>query len=144
MTRTDIQELLRETSAVTNFDPNDTGANHSWDYSMLTPLGSDGDTTVAVSATPVLYQFFFNNPILYPNHNADYAIRGQEFDVQVLTVNDVFDYYKVDNSSFDNVGFGANINGLPSSIQRLPVDEVYSFPLNYQDSSSGFSSFEIT
>lgn len=136
--------LLRETATIANFDPNDTGINHTWDYSQLTPTGQDGDTAIAVTDTPFLYQFFFNNAFIYPDHDADYAFPGDDFGAQGLTVSNVYEYFKVENAGFRNVGFGANINGLPSSIQRVPVDEVLVLPMNYGDNSSSFSSYEIS
>jgi hypothetical protein len=98
---------------------------------------------VAVSSTPLLYQFFFNNTLLYPEHDADYAVRGQNFDFQALQITDVYDYFKRDADGFDNVGFGANINGLPASIQRLPVDHVYELPLDFGNTSSSFSTWQV-
>ena len=126
------------------FDGADTGPNHTWDFGQLVPLTEGADTVVTVGSTPFLYQFFFNNPILYPDHDADLALRGADFGVQQLQVEDVFDYYKSTSSSYRNVGFGANINGLPSSLRRIPVDYVYRFPLDYADADSSFSAWEVS
>lgn len=139
-----VGDTLRyATSSVNNFDGNDTGPNHVWDYSMLASNGSGADTVIGVSGTPFLYQFFFNNPFLYPAHNADHSFRGSDLDFQAITVDDVYDYYKSGASSYENVGFGATINGLPSSVQRNPVDQVYALPMDYADSSTSFSAFEL-
>ena len=121
------------------FDGADTGPNHTWDFGQLVPLTEGADTVVTVGSTPFLYQFFFNNPILYPDHDADLALRGADFGVQQLQVEDVFDYYKSTSSSYRNVGFGANINGLASSLRRIPVDYVYRFRLDYTDADSSFN-----
>ncbi|MFZ1687297.1 MAG: T9SS type A sorting domain-containing protein [Flavobacteriales bacterium] len=134
---------VRWTSVLTTFDDTDTGPSHAWDFSALTPQLETADTAVAVSSTPLLYQFFFNNPFLYPEHDADYAVRGQNFDFQALQITDVYEYFKRDADGFDNVGFGANINGLPASIQRLPVDHVYELPLDFGSTSSSFSSWQV-
>ncbi|MCB0810061.1 MAG: hypothetical protein KDB96_12350, partial [Flavobacteriales bacterium] len=128
---------------LTGFDGADTGPNHVWDFSALGPLNEAADTAVSVGSTPFLYQFFFNNIFLYPDHDADYAVKGQEFGFQQLQVSDVYDYFKKGSSGFRNVGFGANINGLPSSIRRLPVDYVYRFPMTYGDVDSSFSTWEV-
>ena len=128
---------------LTSFDAADTGPNHVWDFTGLGPLTEGADTAVTVGSTPFLYQFFFNNPFLYPDHDADYAVKGQEFGFQQLQVSDVYDYFKKGSSGFRNVGFGANINGLPSSIRRLPVDYVYRFPMTYGDVDSSFSTWEV-
>ncbi|QQR86857.1 MAG: T9SS type A sorting domain-containing protein [Flavobacteriales bacterium] len=133
----------RWNTTVTQFDDADTGPNHVWDFSVLQPQLETADTCVSVSSTPILYQFFFNNPFIYPDHDADYAVRGQDFDFQVLQLTDVYDYFKRDANGFDNVGFGANINGVPASVQRLPVDHVYELPLNYSDASTSPSTWEV-
>ncbi|MEO8068667.1 MAG: T9SS type A sorting domain-containing protein [Flavobacteriales bacterium] len=134
---------VRWTSVLATFDDADTGPNHVWDFGTLTAQLETADTAVAVFSTPILYQFFFNNPFLYPDHDADYAVRGQDFDFQALQLTDVYEYFKRDADGFDNVGFGSNINGLPASIQRLPVDHVYEFPLDFNNTSSSFSTWQV-
>jgi hypothetical protein len=59
----------------------------------------------------------------------------------------VFNYVKNSSSAFENVGFGANINGIPASVKNTPIDMEYSFPMNYTNgttSSTSLSEFEIT
>jgi hypothetical protein len=120
-----------------------TGAGVTWDFSTL-EVGNEGaDTVVSVTSTPFLYQFYFNNPFIYPDHDADIALRGPAFSFQALTVSNVFEYYKRDASGYRNVGFGANVNGLPTSVRRVPVDEVHVFPLNFGDSNVSPSSFTL-
>lgn len=121
-----------------------TGAGVEWDFSALLPQAEGADTTVSVGSTPLLYQFFFNNPFLYPQHRADYGMRGVEFDFQMLTLSEVYDYYRADDEGFFNVGFGANVNGLPTSVRRMPVDRIHSFPMNFGDTDSSSSSFNVS
>lgn len=121
-----------------------TGAGVTWDMSDLLPLADGADTAVTIGSTPLLYQFFFNNQILYPQHKADYAQKGVSFGAQGLQVSDVYEYYKKGSDGFRNVGFGANINGVPASVRRIPVDVVYEFPMNFGDVSSSPSFFELT
>lgn len=135
--------VRRQTATVTGFDGADTGPNHVWDFSTLVPLVETADTCVTVGSTPLLYQFFFNNPF-DPDHDADYAVRGQGFSFGgTLTVTDLYDYFKKNASGLRNVGFGANINGLPASIQRDPVDWIHHFPLDYADEDSSYSYYEL-
>lgn len=116
-------------------DATETGANYVWDYSFLTETGQELDTFFAVTTTPFPYQFYFNNMILYPTHKANFATRGTDFDLfGTITMTKVFDFFKVDAGQFSNVGFGANINGLPASVRSIPVDTIYKFPLDYTDS----------
>lgn len=115
-------------------DATETGANYVWDYSFLTETGQDLDTFFTVSSTPFAYQFYFNNIVLYPTHKANFATRGQGFDLfGVVTMTNVYDFFKVDAGQFSNVGFGSNINGIPASVRSIPVDTIYKFPLDYSD-----------
>lgn len=131
------------TTTIAGFDGGDTGPGHVWDFHGISIQNEAADTAVSVSSTPLLYQFFFNNPFLYPDTRADYALRGAGFDFQALTVQDLYDYYKNDGDGFRNVGFGATINSLPASVQRQPVDWIYRFPLEYGNTDSSYSTYNI-
>ena len=134
--------VRRSTALALGFDGADTGPNHVWDFGTLSPTGEVADTCVTVSSTPLLYQLFFNNPF-DPDHYSDHAVRGTGFGFGALTVSDLYDYFKNDGDGLRNTGFGANINGLPASVQRDPVDWIHHFPLNYTDEDSSASYFEI-
>jgi len=117
-----------------SIDATETGANYTWDFSFLTETTQELDTFFAVSSTPFTYQFYFNNMILYPAHKANFATRGQDFDLfGTISMSNVFDFFKVDAGQFSNVGFGSNINGIPASVRSIPVDTIYKFPLDYSD-----------
>ncbi|MFT3885763.1 MAG: hypothetical protein QM724_10125 [Flavobacteriales bacterium] len=136
--------LRYRNGTILDFDGGDTGPGHLWDFRALAIQAEGADTAVSVGSTPLLYQLFFNNPLLYPRTRASYALRGPSFSFQsYLTVQNVYDYYKVDNTGFRNVGFGANINGLPASVQRDPVDWIHRFPLEFGNEDSSFSTYSI-
>ena len=120
------------------------GDDQIWDFGFLTPQASVADTTVTVGSTPFLYQFYFNNAFLFPNYVADYAMKGPSIGFQQLSLSDLYDYYRVDADGFRNVGFGANVNGLPTSVRRQPVDRIHQFPMNYGNENTSFSAFEVT
>lgn len=126
-------------------DPTLTGANYTWDYSNLGYDTQSSDTLVSVTSTPIAYQFYFNNVVLYNNWKANYAIKGQAFGIpSAVTIDNVFNFFKVTTSEFSNVGFGANINGIPSSTRRNPIDVEYSFPLNYTNTHQSSSEFGVS
>lgn len=125
-------------------DPAITGANFTWDFSFLEPIDQYVDTMHAVSSTPIAYQFFFNNWILYPDHVADYATRGQDVDIAgFFTMEDVFDYFTNSSSSNRQVGIGATILGIPGSFQFSDIDTIYEFPLDYLNTSSSSWEYNI-
>lgn len=121
-----------------------TGADHLWDFGDLTPQGEVADTAVTVGSTPFLYQLFFNNIFLFPDYVADYAMKGINFGFQQFSLSDVYDYYRTDADGFRNVGFGANVNGLPTSVRRDPIDVIHAFPMNFGDEDSSASAYNVT
>jgi len=138
---------LSTTLDAQGLDPVLSGANFTWDFSTLVPDSQRVDTFFTVGSTPFLYQVFFNNPFS-PSYNASYAKRGFEIVVpQAVSLTEVFNYIKNSTSAYDNVGFGANINGLPASVKNTPIDKEYAFPLNYTNgttSTTSVSAFDIT
>jgi hypothetical protein len=137
-------DTVRYRNTTTMADMENTGPGVTWDFSELQPGAEGADTIVSVESTPFLYQFFFNNGLLYPDNNADYAMRGADMGFQVVTINQVYNYYKSNSSGLRDVGFGANINGIPTSVQRTPVDWIYHFPLEFGNLDSSASHFQIS
>ncbi len=137
------------TNNIQGQDPTLTGANYVWDYTALTPNSQRIDTFFSVTSTPVAYQFYFNNNIMYPTHKANYALRGQDFVMPPalpipLSITNVFNFIKNSSSKYENVGFGSKISGIPSSTRNIPTDVEYVFPLNYTDSNFSSSEYLIS
>ncbi len=137
-------DTVRFQTTTTTADMADTGPAHLWNFSVLVPGGEVADTLVTVGSTPFLYQFFFNNALLYPQQKADFAMRGVSIGIQGFSLDELFDYYKSNSAGYRNVGFGAKLNGLPTSVQRDPVDWIYRFPMNYGDTDSSASHFQVS
>ncbi|MGB0881504.1 MAG: T9SS type A sorting domain-containing protein [Vicingaceae bacterium] len=141
---------LSTTINAQGLDPVLTGANYNWDFSTLVPDSQRVDSFFTIASTPFTYQFYFNNPFLYPAYNASYAKRGFEISVPQspvpIAVSEVFNYTKNATAGLHNVGFGANVNGIPASVQNIPIDIEYEFPLTYTngiDSTISLSEFEL-
>ncbi len=132
------------TTAAQNIDLDLTGADLVWDYGDLAIQAEAADTIVSVGSTPFLYQLFFNNIFLYPQNRADHAQKGVSFGFQQLSLQDVFDYYRADADGMFNVGFGASVNGLPTSVRRVPVDRIHAFPMAFGDVDTTVSAFNVT
>ncbi len=128
-----------------NTNPNLTGANQTWDFSFLAPDFQRSDTFVSVGSTPFAYQFFFNNNILYPDYYSDHAL--EQFTGGgggPVSFEDVFNYFKVEQSAYIQTGFGARINGVPSSEQYSSRDFIFHFPMDYGDADTNFASYLIS
>ena len=129
-----------------NFDPTTTGANHYWDFSTeLNPINLDTVISVNTSQTPFAYQLYFNNLLLYPNHYASYALKGDNFTgFGQMDIKDRYDYYAMDNSSLRLTGYGAKLNSVPTSVKYDAIDTVLPLPLNYGMSDSSKANYLIT
>lgn len=119
-----------------------TGANQTWDYSGVIGTALDTINTVSVSSTPITYQFFFNNQFLYPQTHANYAVTGAEFSIPgQVSISDRFDFFKSDTEGHKIVGFGANLNNIPTSVRYNNIDFIYDFPMNYLNHDTSFADF---
>ncbi|HRH64207.1 MAG TPA: T9SS type A sorting domain-containing protein [Bacteroidia bacterium] len=128
-------------------DLDSTGANRTWDYSALTAVTQTVDTFVSVSSTPLLYQLYFNNQFVYPNTKATVATKINTPTLPPgapITISNTYGFYKVNTSAFSQVGFGATISGLPTSIPYDSLDYVYRFPMNYGNVDSCKYKFQLS
>jgi hypothetical protein len=128
------QVILDNATPPQGLDLSLTGPNYTWDFSSVTSNSTDTTNFVSVGSTPFAYQFFFNNVFLYPNNKADVAIAGFDFPIppQIpINITEVINYFRKPNSDYSQVGFGANISGLPSSIQYDPIDRILKFPAEF-------------
>lgn len=121
-----------------------TGADVVWDFRDLDVGGEGADTLVAVSSTPTLYQFFFNNNFIFPQNAANYAVKGTGFGIQGFALEDFYDFYKTTNSGFRNVGFGATLQNIPLSTRRVPVDIIHRFPMSFGNVDTSRSAFNLS
>lgn len=141
-----VNDTFRLSNAIDQWgiDASATGTGYTWDFSFLTPQSQNFDTCAAVSSTPIAYQFYFNNAFVYPAWKANYALRGQDINFGTFfSMTDVYEYYKVGATRFQDVGFGANISGVPASVRKNPIETVYSLPLNYGDLFSNYSKYDV-
>ena len=122
-----------------------TGAGITWNYAALVPLTQTIDTFISVSSTPFAYQLFFNDGFLYPNYKATVAQNGMSLPpLGPLTVTQVVNYYKTQSSSYESVGYGANIDFIPTSVKDDTIDVVYNLPMNYGNADSCHSGSHTT
>ncbi len=139
--------LKFRTASTQGINPGSTGANQVWDFTQLTFNGEDADTFVSVSSTPFAYQLFFNNP-LSPNYAATVAARGSNISIPggavPISITQVFNYYKKATDRYDQVGFGATISGIPTSIKYDEIDHIYRFPMVLGNDDSCTFRYQVT
>ena len=126
-------------------DVNQTGLNQNWDFSNLTAVNIDSVITEPVSNTPLAYQFYFSNQFMYPDYYSTYAIKGIDISAfSQISITDRYNFYKMSSSKYEIVGFGANINGLPSSVKYDTIDQLYPFNMTYGTTDSTTASYLIS
>lgn len=145
----DADDVLVQQNAtlLTDVDLELAGANAAWnfDFDVLQPMNTTTTTNcLDVSSTPFTFQFLFNNPF-DADHNSDFAIGVDQFDVAgMLTVEDAYFYYQNRSDRYAITGMGASLNSIPLGAQGEPVDIVYELPLNFEDQSTSDSELLFT
>jgi hypothetical protein len=106
-----------------NINVNKTGANQAWDFKNLNKNDEELVEYKASSKTP--YAFYFFNT--YGNLVADELGFGQ------FALKEVYNFYRATNTRFTAEGIGFKFNNFPLGGFYSDKDEIYSFPLKYND-----------
>lgn len=127
--------VAHQTNAGANaaLDLTQTGANHTWDFSSLTKDNTGVDTFLSVSSTPYFLEFTFGS------HASNVAQRGNDINILVLQISNVFNMFKNGNSSYDFTGYGGTVSGFPIPFYCTPHDVIYKFPLAFGNLDSSDS-----
>jgi hypothetical protein len=141
-----VSDTLRISQALptTGVDLQSTGANHTWNFSTLTPIQQQVQRFIAVSATSIFFQPTFNtepnratiaSPVLIPDYLQELA-----GDLNTIQITNPFLFYRATAEAFLEVGFSATIAGLPVPEKYERPDAIYNFPLTFgaEQSSSAF------
>jgi hypothetical protein len=125
-------------------DPIPTGASFLWDFSALQWITQDVDSFVSVSSTGPIYSVVFID-ISFNPYRANMAARGPELpSVPQVSISDVNYFYYKTASSYKLSGYGALINGISAPIPFDNKDRIYSFPLNFGNTDSSDSDFQLS
>lgn len=118
----------------TGVDFKTTGANKTWDFSQLKPASQGLYEYKNSSSTPYILNFGFSALGLKV---ADSLGSGQ------MGLTNVFNFFRKTTGKWENVGIGFQLSALPlpQAGKHTNPDEIYQFPLNYQDQDS--SSFAL-
>ena len=128
-------------------DPVPTGANFTWDFSFLQPVSQDIDTFRTVSSTGGTYALYFADFALNSNR-ANQAKKGNLGVPNVplgggVTVSDVVAFYYKSTTLYQQTGYGATINSIGVPIGFNSKDVLYRFPMNFGDTDTSPSDFNI-
>lgn len=108
-----------------------TGANYTWDFSMLDSTGQQLRRFQPSTATP--YAFYF-----FPPKYGEKIMDSIPIPPQTgFSIKNIYSFYKkVGTSSFNSEGLGLTMNSIPVGATFSDEDELYLFPLNYGDRDS--------
>lgn len=114
-----------------NVNVNTTGANTTWNYASLVKTDSTIVRYERSSKTP--YAFYFINT--FGQKIADNIGFGQ------FALSEVYSFYKNSTTSFTAEGTGFKFNNIPLAGTYSDKDDIYLFPLKYNDRDS--SNFRV-
>lgn len=121
-----------------------TGPNQTWDYSTLTRDTQVVDNYLNVSNTGLVFSLFFANVGFNPNR-ASVALAGPDLTgIPNLSVSNVNNFYYMNSNSYQQVGIGADLNGIPTPIAFGNKDYIYNFPLNFGTNDSSASDYSLS
>ncbi len=110
------------------------GANHIWDFSLLSPTGQGFRKFQSGLVTPYAFYFF------YPK----YGEKTQDsVGFSSYKFKNIYTFYKKTSSIFSGEGVGFSFSGVPLAGTYSDEDELYQFPLNYLDRDSSTFKFKV-
>jgi hypothetical protein len=113
-----------------------TGQNYFWDFSNLNFVNQDIFQYKAASQTP--YAFYFIGLNKYGLKVAD------SLGAATFKFYDVYNFYQKTTSVFKTEGTGFKFNGIPLAAYYSDDDELYQFPLNFNDRDSSTYAYSIS
>jgi len=125
-----------------------TGADVTWDYSDLIIEAQRIDTFFDVSDAGFVYQLQFNNPFIYPGYASTYFYPLIGFNLGDgtglgVTIEDPIGFVKISSSKVENVGIGIKLNGFDVPMTAEEKDMQYQLPMNYTDTWTSNSYFNV-
>lgn len=118
---------------------NFTGANKSWDYTSLKAISTSLYEYESALKTPYIFSFF----------GALGLKIGDTLGFGQMSATNVYGFYENSTSGYNQVGYGFTI-AMPGTSVPIPLsgkytdkDEIYEFPLTYNDSYSNTFNLEI-
>ncbi len=120
-----------------SFDFEETGIDHSWDFSGLTSVIQRESDFVSVTQTPPVFWPFFLG-------SANLATEIQELNAfPELPVDGGYQFYQNTAVRFADVGLGILIDGLPLPLKYDNPDVLYRFPMTMGYSDTTFADLSV-
>ncbi len=128
--------LITNANPLIVFVGDDTGPDHTWDFSDLTTLIADTSKWVDVYDTNPFYFFLWLS--------SDVAEQtGADIENDFITIEDVFNFYERDEDIFGQTGLAGIIAGIPFPIGYDETETILEFPAAYGDITNSETGFDI-
>jgi hypothetical protein len=130
-----VNDTIRYTNApvnTLNFVPTNTGANKTWDFSTLGMTSQDVNQYKSSFSTPYLLYFF--NKI---------GLKIPDIGFTRLQLTNMYAFYTKSATVFKNEGLGYTYNNAPLANSYIDDDEIYQFPLQFNDRDSSTFYFDF-
>jgi PKD repeat protein len=116
-----------------NADVNNKGTNRTWDFSTLTASGQDIYNYVAANRTPYVLYFF-----------GQIGLKTTDsIGINPIVLKNIYSFYTKSSTVFKAEGIGYSYQGIPLSAKNIDDDEIYQFPLNFNDSDVSSFNFRF-
>ncbi len=120
------------------YDFTETGENHHWDFTELSPFSQRVDSFVTVQETPVFFWPFFLK-------SANLVLEIPDFQgIPELGEGEGWQYFNNTGSAYSDVGYGLLLQEIPLPLKYDEADVLYQFPLNYADTAEGEARLEFS
>lgn len=128
--------LVTTANPIIEFNAEDTGEGHTWDFSGLFPLLEDSSFWIPDNETNPLYFFLWLTSDL-----AEQTVSDIENDL--VTITDVYNFYWLDDDYFAFSGFAGSILGIPFPIWFETPETIIEFPGIYEQYTTFSTGFDI-
>jgi len=136
---------LFRTQAVLNplLNYTNTGPNTTWNFTNLVADGQDSRSYQTVGSTNIVYALVYADIFLNGNR-ANHVTEGMDIPFyELLPIENPYTFYYRSASVYRKVGYGAEVAGFPVPITMDQQDVVYQLPLNFGNTSTSNSSYDI-
>ena len=125
-------------------DASETGTNHIWDYSNLEAINQYVDSFIDPIDAPIVHSVVFNLP-WDPDHATVALMQDGAGEIATgISMEEMYNFFSNDESSYRHVGFGASISGVPMPVKFDSPDIYFEYPLEYLNTYSSLTEYELS
>ena len=120
-----------------------TGPAHEWNFVDLSAANEEVKDYVTVGSTNFVYSLAFADIFFNPNR-ANHAVSGTDIPFnQLLPIENPWTFLYHSATVYRKVGYGVELSGIPVPIIFNSPDVIYELPLNFGNTSTSSSGYEL-